>query len=309
MENNNLIQTFDLEDLESEMKRHQFSKKLRASLSTTGFFFLKNHNMPELLIQECAELSKQFFALSNEQKLAYENTVDHQHGYTPLGKEAGEHAQKTPDEKEFFQFRENGTPTVQQIPGFTEKHLLLFAAFRNVYVQLLSVVATSIGLERDFFNAKEGNSLVRSILYPPKANPLSDDAAATKGGNAVGMCASRHTDINFLTLLLARKKGLQLWHEKRWREVTISDPNLMIVNCGDMLEHFTAGNYLSGEHRVVCEPNIPRPSTVFFGHINEWESVKPLEHLFPDYDKEKYPYDKAGVFLHDRLVKIGLMSA
>jgi len=57
---------------------------------------------------------------------------------------------------------------------------------------------------------------LRNIFYPANANPMSDDTAVARGGNIIAMCASRHTDINFITLLEALEKGLQLRHGGKW---------------------------------------------------------------------------------------------
>lgn len=303
----NLVHTLDLHDFLSNQNRRAFVNNLETSLRTTGFFFLKNHLIDPNLLDTARRLFTEFFDTPEEFRMGYTFPKEfYQRGYTPLRTEAGEFAQKTPDEKHFFQVG-NRTTRVFGIKGFNSMTSRLFLQFNQNYLLLLQAIAESLDMPTDYFDKKAGNSIFRAIDYPPMENPLVDDEAATKGGNITGMCATKHTDINMLTLLEAREPGLQLWHDLQWIPVTITEPNVIVVNCGDMLEHLTNGIYRSGLHRVVCERNTRRFSIPFFGHIHEHESLVPLQHLGQP-NRLKFPYKTAGAFLHHRLKQIGLIK-
>src|SRR5690606_22522174 len=236
--------------------------------------------------------------------------VGRQYGYTPIGIETGEHA-KVADLKHFFHVLEDHMIEVPEVPEFSLVNEALFREFQRVYHILLRAVALSLDLPENYFVEKTGDSLLRVLHYPAHDNPTAEDERVeelTPGGNVVGMCASRHTDINMLTLLLARQAGLQLLYHGKWLPMLISDPNILIVNCGDMLQHLTGGRYRSGEHRVVCEPGKERYSMPFFGHVKGEVSLVPLAHL-GESDLERFHYRTAGEFLHARLVQIGLLEA
>jgi isopenicillin N synthase-like dioxygenase len=304
--NETLIQTLDLQEYLDLNTRETFVAKLAATLSDTGFFFLRNHRIPEKLIRDYQNVSKAFFSLTESEKKAYEYTfLDHQVGYSPLGLEKGEYA-KIPDRKEFFQVGDTYPfPYMKEIPDFAPAALSLFEAFRSTYKLILWAIVDSLPLSVEYKN-KEGNSIMRSILYPADSKPPEDDEeveSEVPGGNALGMCSSRHTDIDMVTLLFARKPGLQLKYKGKYIPVTIPDPDLMIVNAGDMLEHLTGGRYVSGMHRVVCELDIERWSVPFFGHVLPETSIVPI---FAGSDLKKYSYKTAGEYLQARLKQIGL---
>jgi len=170
----------------------------------------------------------------------------------------------------------------------------------------MQLVALSLGLSEHYFNDELGNSLLRNLHYPATHNPTISDDVVTRGGNALGMCASQHTDINHLTLLHVTESGLQLWFQGCWQPVQC-EPHTLVVNNGDMLQHITAGFYKSGIHRVVCEPDIERFSCPFFGHRKPESSVVPLAHLGP-YDKSIFRFKTVGEYLNHRLETINLKT-
>lgn len=308
------IEKLDLRDFNAgtEASRQVFVDTLKRALNDTGFFYLARHGISQELIERSFETYPRFFSdLPPDVRLKYEYPeVGRQYGYTPIGVETGEHA-AVPDLKHFFHVLEDNIIEVPEVPGFTDVNRALFAEFQRVYHTLLSAVALSLDLPETYFEEKTGDSLLRVLHYPAHDNPTAEDERVeevTEGGNVVGMCASRHTDINMLTLLLARQAGLQLLYHGEWVPMLISDPNVLIVNCGDMLQHLTGGRYKSGEHRVVCAPGKERYSMPFFGHVKGEVSLVPLEHL-GDSDLERFHFETAGEFLHARLVQIGLLEA
>jgi isopenicillin N synthase-like dioxygenase len=303
-----LIKTLDLRDYTSgdENKKQTFVRELKDALSTTGFFFLKNHGISHETVTEARRHFDHFFQeLPAETRLKYEFADEqHQRGYTPMRIEKGEFA-KIADEKHFFQIGEDRTVNIEEIPGFKETSDKLFDQFQKQSITLLQAIALSLDLDEHYFDEKEGNSIMRAIDYPPTENPLVDDGVASEGGNITGMCATKHTDINMITLLLALEEGLQLWYKDEWLPIHIEDPELIIINAGDMLQHLTGGRYKSGLHRVVCQRNVRRFSIPYFCHVKMEESLVPLEHL-GESDLEKFHFKTAGEYLNYRLEKIGL---
>ncbi len=274
----NVIQTLDLQHFLSggETKKSAFILNLKNAFETTGFCFLKNHGIGKNTLQMARTVFEQFFNLDEGVRNKYEFVSEHhQRGYTPMKIEKGEFA-NIADEKHFFQIGADRSVNVSEINDFERDSIMLFNDFRVCSKFLLEAIALSLGLDEYYFSKKEGNSIMRAIDYPARENPLIDDDVATMGGNIVVMCASKHTDINMITLLEAQEEGLQLWYENTWLPITITDPGLIIVNAGDMLQHLTGGRYVSGLHRVVCQRNIRRFSIPYFCHLNVHESVAPL---------------------------------
>lgn len=303
-----LIQTLDR--IEFSTNPSSAISKLREAFKTTGFFFLQNHGMNIPSICRGEDSFKQFLTeLSLEKRMAYSfPEKGYQVGYTPPKIETGEFA-KVADEKHFFHVFPDDTPFIMEIPTFKKDTLELWNQFNNLAEEIMEYTALSIQEFKDFFRSSDnskGYSLLRGIHYPAGQKPVDDDEAITEGGNVVGMCASKHTDINMITLLLAKEPGLQLWYEGRWIPITIEDPNLIIINVGDMLQHLTNGFYKSGLHRVVCQENKERFSIPFFYHQPIDFDIFPLIQFGEP--KEKFRFKKAGEFLNYRLKQLGLIK-
>src|SRR6187402_638410 len=65
-----------------------FRTQLREVTHDVGFFYLVGHGIPQELIDEVLELSRRFFALTEEEKFSIENIHSPQfRGYTRTGKE------------------------------------------------------------------------------------------------------------------------------------------------------------------------------------------------------------------------------
>lgn len=302
------IQTLDYLSLNNG-NLYSFVSSLEISFSTTGFFLLRNHPIDSDLLFKNRELFQIFFKEIPEKiRIKYCFPEDaFQRGYTPMKKEIGEFA-AVADNKHFYQLGDNyDNPYVKEVPALQIYSHSLYHQFNALYKELMQCTALSLGLSKGYFNKEIGNSIMRNIHYPALDNPTVDDGVISKGGNIEGMCASAHTDIDDLTLLHATEQGLQLRLQNGEYKNILCDPNTIIVNTGDMLEHLTAGYYKSGVHRVVCEPGIERFSTPFFGHRIDNASVVPLPQ-FTKYDEKKYQYKTEGEYLHQRLINIGLIK-
>jgi isopenicillin N synthase-like dioxygenase len=266
--------------------------------------------MNQAIIERGEESFKKFLTeVPIENRMAYSYPEKgYQIGYTPPKIETGEFA-KTPDEKHFFHVYPNDMPFIKEIPTFRENTVLLWNDFHKLARELMKFIALSINEFGDFFessNGRIGYSLLRGIHYPAGQKPVDDDEVVTEGGNLIGMCASKHTDINMITLLLAKEPGLQLKYRGKWIPITIKDPDLLIVNVGDMLQHLTNGVYKSGLHRVVCQEDKERSSIPFFYHVPDDFSIFPLIQFGEP--KEQFHFQTAGEFLHHRLRQIGLLT-
>ncbi len=301
------ISTIKLGDFKhGNTSRKAVIEALGKAFSTYGFIFVRGHQIPKALTDKMQQLSKQFFHLSQQQLESYIVPESHgQVGYTAPFTETGEHF-RIPDSKHFFHIREeNRTALINEVPDFIPTAQELFECFKKTYKTLLEAVGCTLGQDPAEFSSLEGNSTLRLLHYMATENPLRDEGLAKEGGNAVGMCASKHTDINFMTLLYALEPGLELFYNGNWMPITIPDEKVIIVNCGDMLQHLTGGYFKSGLHRVVCQPNTERYSFPFFGHPKPETSLVPLKGYEPK-DAALFPHKTAGEFLDTRLIQIGL---
>jgi len=71
-----------------EEAARRFRQQLRQATHEVGFFYLVGHSIPQALIDDILDVSRRFFDLPEEEKLAIENIHSPQfRGYTRIGRE------------------------------------------------------------------------------------------------------------------------------------------------------------------------------------------------------------------------------
>lgn len=298
----------------STEEKVQFSSSLGKAFEQVGFVSVKNHGIPEDLINRLYATVKSFFSLSEAEKRSYEIIgLAGQRGYTSFGKEHAK-GSDAPDLKEFFQYGqiiEEGMVSPEAYPdnvkvSVPEDFNMLFQqAFRAFEVSgaaLLSAIAIHLQLGETYFDEHIylGNSILRAIHYPPI---LHEPKSAIR--------AEQHEDINLITLLVgASADGLEILSKQgEWLPVK-AGPGEIVVNVGDMLQRLTNDRLKSTTHRVVNPPmemwNSSRFSIPFFLHPRSNMSLACLSScISPDHPKLYEDYT-AGFYLDERLREIGL---
>ena len=256
--------------------RQAFIAELGAAYREWGFAGIRNHGIPQPLIDDAYDAFKAFFALPEDTKKKYHVPGSGgARGYTPFGVETAKDS-KHFDLKEFWhigrempdgaRYGDAMPPNLWpgEVPAFREKGYALYQALDDLGSQVLRALALHIDLPEDYFADKTdcGNSILRPIHYPPIT---ADDIPNVRAG--------AHGDINLITLLVgASAAGLEVRsHEDEWVPFT-SDADTIVVNIGDMLQRLTNHVYPSTIHRVVNPPGElarqPRYSVPFFLHPN-----------------------------------------
>jgi isopenicillin N synthase-like dioxygenase len=298
----------------SPSEKTEFVYEIGRAYEEVGFVAVKNHGIPDDLIDDLYRHVKSFFGLPLELKKGYEKPeLNGQRGYTSFGREHAK-GSEAPDLKEFYQFGqtvEDDDPVakeypsnivVDQVPQFTPT---LFRAYRNFEKSgraLLKAIALYLGLDENYFEEHiiNGNSILRAIHYPPiTQEPKS------------AIRAEQHEDINLITLLVgASAEGLQiLTKQGDWVGVTAL-PGQIVVNVGDMLQRLTNNRLRSTTHRVVNPPRehwgTSRFSIPFFLHPKSQMSLACLENCIDQDHPKAYEDATAGEYLDERLREIGL---
>ena len=247
----------DISQLDDPTTAEAFKKQLREVTHDVGFFYLVGHGIPQQLIDEVLDLSRRFFALPEEDKLAIENVHSPQfRGYTRTGKELtngeidwreqidiGEERATREGDEDFWRLEgPNLWPAAlpELETAFTEWRTQLSA----LALRLLRTWAVALDAPEDVFDEAFGDdrafSLIKIVRYPG----TSEEGAAQQGVGA-------HRDGGVLTLLLVEpdKAGLQVEHEGEWIDAP-SLPGAFVVNIGEMLELATNGYLKATLHRV-----------------------------------------------------------
>jgi isopenicillin N synthase-like dioxygenase len=309
------IPSVDLADFLSgnSVRKAAFVQELGKAYEEVGFVAVKNHGVPDELIADLYKYVQEFFSLPSEQKQSYEIPgLAGQRGYTSFGKEHAK-GSDAPDLKEFFQygqiprnnFKEEEYPPnvkVDEIKEFNPTFDQAYRAFEESGTALLQAIALYLGLNEHYFDEYvfNGNSILRSIHYPPITN---EPKSAIR--------AEQHEDINLITLLVgASADGLQiLTKQGEWVGVT-SLPEQIVVNVGDMLQRFTNNKLRSTTHRVVNPArdlwHTSRFSIPFFLHPKSSMSLQCLASCIDADHPKAYEDATAGEYLDERLREIGL---
>ena len=290
--------------------------ELGRSFAEYGFAVIRDHGIPQELIDRAEALSKEFFALPIEAKMAYKiEGGGGARGYTPFGIEKAKDAEIF-DLKEFWhvgrnlpeghELRQYMLPNVwpNEVEGFRETFSELYAAFEKAGARVLEAIALGLGLNRQFFapTVKDGDSVMRLLHYPPPPEDAPEGAIR----------AAAHGDINTITLLLgAEEAGLELLTKQdEWKAVDVPE-GALVINVGDMLDRLTNGRLRSTTHRVVNPlgdaARRARYSMPFFLHFRPDYLIETLESCIESgSDSQVPPPISSHDFLQQRLREINL---
>jgi len=292
-----------------------FAQQLGASFRETGFAVIEGHSID-------AHVMKDFFALPHTVKAKYQRPdIGFQRGYAPLGSENAK-GRAQGDMKEFWHIGRPdvqasntqagsddeailATPSVADVDDFDGATQALFTEFDGFGAQVLRALALYLDLDENWFDSavEQGNSLLRLLHYPPQLTPPANGAVR----------AAEHQDINLITLLLgAQEAGLQVKHKTYgWIDVNVPE-GAIVLNCGDMLQRLTGGILPSTTHRVsnpaAQRAAFSRYSMPFFLHPKNSFMMETLPSCLAQGGRAQPPI-RAGDYLHQRLVEIGLLSA
>jgi isopenicillin N synthase-like dioxygenase len=256
----------------------RMAAELRAVTETVGFFYLKNHPVPQQLIERMFAESKRFFALPLDEKRKIPRVANT--GYVeikePLKHKGNEHLIKNaqPALNESFIIARERTPDDPDVmagklfaslntwpanlPGFRETLLEYHSTLEALGRRFLPLWALSLDLPADFFEPyfRLPHCNLRLAHYPPQAEV---------GRGQYGI--NPHTDNCLMTFLAqANVPGLAVQMPSgHWRIVDII-PGSLLINTGNLMLRWTNNRYKSTKHVVINTAGVDRYSfPVFFG--------------------------------------------
>jgi isopenicillin N synthase-like dioxygenase len=248
------------------------ARALLDAAERVGFFYVRNHGVPQPLVERVFALSRLFFALPAEAKASVRINALHR-GFLAIG-EARMYDKARVDLKESFIWGPELAPDDPDVaagkplmgPNRWPAALPEMAPALNAYSaavmdcarSLLRGFAVSLGLDADFFRDRFAKPLARcSLIYYPPQPPES-------GSEQFGVAP--HTDYGGLTLLSQDDTGgLQV--RGRSGDWVTAPPiaGTFVVNIGDLMARWTNDRFVSTPHRVVNSSGRARYSVgVFF---------------------------------------------
>jgi isopenicillin N synthase-like dioxygenase len=299
---------------EADKDPQGFANELGRSFVDYGFAVIRDHGIPQDLIDRAEQKSREFFALPEEVKRKYFiEGQSGQRGYTPFGIETAKGLQAH-DLKEFWhvgrdlpaghKYESSMLPNVwpAEVAGFKETFQELYQEFDRAGLKVLRAIARFLKVDEEYFTdtVRDGNSVMRLLHYPAQDEPT---------GNHIR--AGAHEDINTITLLLgAEEAGLELkTKDGRWIPVSPKEGEL-VINIGDMLQRLTNGRLRSTSHRVVNpapdRASHARYSMPFFLHFRPDFMIEALPGTVPPGEQPKWQPISSHEYLQERLREIKL---
>lgn len=303
----NEIPVIDVAPLIDGSKPQQVAARIRHVCEHVGFMYIRNHGVPQELIERMYALSKAFFELPQAQKdsLNIVHSGPTLRGYIPF---YGENVDPdhTRDFKECFDFGQQGDevspffgpnlmPSDEVLPGFRACCEAYHDAMMTLARKLVQGIALSLDLPGDYFEKLQQNPITiqRLLHYPPQIGPVSQEE--------IGIGA--HTDYGFLTILSQDDiGGLQV--QNRQGEWVSAPPiaDTFIVNIGDLVQTFTNDRYISTTHRVINTRGVKRYSIPFFLDLDFSAVVAPVPSCVDKNTPSKYAPYTCGEHKYKRFV-------
>ncbi|KAG0154134.1 hypothetical protein PDIDSM_1514 [Penicillium digitatum] len=326
----NHLPIIDLSTLDSPNvnERQKLAQSLCDACTQVGFFYIKNHGIPEDKINGIHCFAKRLFDLPEEQKMKfYIGNSPKFRGYSPLGGEKSIGTDDAPIAEEdavsalseafdigyetamdpqklkddplpldpYDLYGDNQWPGQEILPNFTETYIEYCAMMLELCRKLMRMVALALGLPGEYFDSMTQNPGVTSRMmhYPPQ--PLKEEVREGLGA---------HTDFECFTILSQGSvPGLQLMSRSGEWILAPSLPGTLVVNIADCLSIWTNQKFKSTVHRVTNLTGQERYSIPFFFGVDYDTTVSVLpNHISDDRPACKEPF-KAGEWVREQLSK------
>ena len=203
----------------------RFRDELREAMHEVGFLYLAGHGIPQELTDAILDVSRRFFELPEEEKLAIENVHSPQfRGYTRVGGELTDGGIDWREQIDIGVERDAVEPGQgvaeywrlegpnlwpDALPEMREIVSEWTERLSTISLALLRALAVSLGAPEDTFDAAfaaRAFPVLKIVRYPGESNPEPKQGVGS------------HRDGGVLTLLLVEpgKGGLQVEYQGKW---------------------------------------------------------------------------------------------
>lgn len=259
-------------------------RQIHEACTTTGFFYITGHGVPQATLDRAVETMRRFFDLPLEQKRQVAVNKTHR-GWHEIGGALMYQATK-PDFKEFFGIGLELAPDDPDVlagqalrgpnnwphfmPEVQEAFYAYYEAIGACGQDLLRAVAAGLGLETEFFARRYRKRMQRTqaVFYPPQPPQMGEDQFGV----------APHTDYGCVTLLWQDDiGGLEVRRlDGRWIDAAPIEGSF-VINVGDLLARWSNDRFASTPHRVVNRSGRKRMSIATFYDPDYTAVVDPVE--------------------------------
>lgn len=253
--------------------------ELRYAFQEIGFYFVRNHGVPQRLVDAVFDAAARFHAEPMAAKTVLKIN-EHNIGYLGMRGSTTRHsrlnANNKPNLNEAFFVKRDLPPDHPDViankrfrganqwplglPGFREAVTAYCEAMEQLGLALLPIYAAALDLPTDFFAEafREPQYTLRMSHYPPQ--PAFEE-------NEFGLAP--HTDTSFMTMLAQNRiPGLAIRLPSGCWIDAPALPETFLVNGGDMLRRWTNERFLATPHRVINRSGGDRYAIPFFFDCN-----------------------------------------
>ncbi|KAL4794038.1 hypothetical protein BDV19DRAFT_204511 [Aspergillus venezuelensis] len=249
---------------------NKVAQEVYQAFKHVGFAYIKNHGIPQDLVDEAFNWSSKFFALPSTEKNKAPHPPEgwYHRGYSGIGREKVvqmvfdsdgiAERRKTPDVKESFEIGNENDEYMRNIwipeeslPGFRGFFASFFSTCSGLETLLLRLIAIGMGLDEGFFlnYHQDRTNQCRLLHYPPVEEELLTSGQAER--------IAAHTDFGTMTILFQDEVGgleVEDIHEKNKFNPAPYIPGTAVVNIGDLLMRWSNHELKSTMHRVRAPP-------------------------------------------------------
>lgn len=281
---------------------------MREAFVGSGFCYVRNHGVPQSVIDLAREKALEFFHLPLEEKMK-SKPIDSVRGFNAIGKTKMRGAE-APDYKEYYQIglelpRDDPAVLAGQplrgpnqwpdaVAGFRQAFEQYFEEIARCGQTLLRGVAASLGVADDFFVGKYHKPLQRTqaVYYPPHPQNHASELFGV----------APHTDYGCVTLLWQDDVGgLEVMDRSGAWMSAPPIPGTLVINVGDLLHRWSNDRYFSNNHRVTNRSGRERLSIATFYDPDYTATVDPRDLHLPVGGTPRYPQVSAGDYIIGRI--------
>jgi isopenicillin N synthase-like dioxygenase len=252
----------------------------------SGYFFLTHHGVSERLVSAAFGETRRFYALPLEHKRKFDCSPQSQFlGYRGVGAEKSLlHAGGEACEQYRIGHVER-TPAARAIAAHYHEpfgqSMRLFEELVELGNGLMSMLATSLGLEATFFDRYMDAPMHRFGLN----NYTVGSGRAI--GNSVSYAMTSHVDHAVMTILTQDEPALEVLDaDGHWVDVPLM-PGALFVFLGDYMQRWSNGRYRAARHQVR-EVASHRVSLQYKHRPSHATVVAPLRELVDEQDPPRY---------------------
>ncbi|KAI3929941.1 hypothetical protein MKW98_004095 [Papaver atlanticum] len=240
-----------------------------------GFFQVRNHGVPEVIIEKMLQVGKEFFRLPESERMKCYSTDTSK--TIRLSTSFNVTNEKTANWRDYLRLHcyplEDYIPEWPTNPSSFRSDVPEYCtSIRALTLKLLGAISESLGLKRDYIEMVLSNHGQHMAInyYPPCPEP-----ELTYG-------LPGHTDPNAITVLLQDDvPGLQVLKDGKWIAVH-PIPNTFIINIGDQIQAISNDKYKSVLHRAVVNCDKERFSIPTFCCPSKEAVIRPAFQLVDD---------------------------